>query len=46
MRKEPHDGGAFTPRLVRDVFRDEAALVQVAGDAFLVRLHARSGWNC
>ena len=30
----------------RDVFRDEAVLVHAAGDAFLVRRHARSGWHC
>ena len=43
VRKEPRDGGASTPQLIRNVFGDGAALVHVAGDPLLIRRHARSG---
>ena len=46
MRKEPRDGGGFTPQVISDVLRDEAALVHVAGDALLVGGHARSRRHC
>ena len=40
---EPRDGGAFTPQVLRNALGDKAAVVHVAGNAILVRRHARNG---
>ena len=44
--REPRDGGAFTPKLIRNVFGDEAALVHVASHPLLTPRHPRGGRHC